>query len=86
MRGSRKLCQRGSNSTVFFLFFCCCLVDTWGERIQIPLKEGFIIGPLAKRLFKWRFAGGPMMGRHVMLAWYMGSFEIFYIRDLDQYC
>ena len=29
--------------------------------IQIPLKAGIIIGPLAKRHFKWRFAGGPMM-------------------------
>ena len=76
MRVSRKLCQRGSNSTVcfFFLFF---LIK--GERIQIPLKAGFIIGPLAKRHFKWRFAGGPMMmTRHVMLALYMCSFVIFY--------
>ena len=45
-----------------------------GERIQIPL----IIGLLAKRHFKWRFAGRPMLARHVMLAWYMFSFEIFY--------
>ena len=37
----------------------------------MPLKAGFIIGPLAKRHFKWRFAGGPMMARHVMLAWYI---------------
>ena len=29
------------------------------------------MGPLAKRHFKWRFAGGPMMARYVMLAWYM---------------
>ena len=49
-----------------------------GERIQIPLKAGVIIGPLAKRHFKWRFAGGPMLARHVMLARYMISFEIFY--------
>ena len=40
-------------------------------RIQIPLKAGFIIGPLAICHFKWRFAGGPMMARYVMLAWYM---------------
>ena len=26
----------------------------------------------------WRFAGGPMMARHVRLAWYMCSFEVFY--------
>ena len=49
-----------------------------GERIQIPLKAGVIIGPLAKRHFKWRFAGRQMLARHVMLAWYMFSFEIFY--------
>ena len=49
-----------------------------GERIQIPLKAGVIIGPLAKRHFKWRFAGRLMLARHVMLAWYMFSFEIFY--------
>ena len=41
-------------------------------------KSGVIIGSLAKRHFKLRFAGGPMMARHVMLAWYMCSFEIFY--------
>ena len=44
----------------------------------MPLKAGFIIGPLAKRHFKWRFAGVPMMARHVMLAWVMCSFVIFY--------
>ena len=37
----------------------------------MPLKAGVIIGPLAKRHIKRRFAGGPMMARHVMLAWYM---------------
>ena len=37
----------------------------------MPLKAGVIVGPLAKRHFKRRFAGGPMMARHVMLAWYM---------------
>ena len=41
----------------------------------MPLKAGFIIGPLWNRHFKWRFAGGPMMARHVMLARYMCSFE-----------
>ena len=46
--------------------------------MQIPLKAGFIIGPLAKRHFKRRFAGRPMMARYVMLAWYMCRFEIFY--------
>ena len=46
LRGSRKLCQRGSNSSFFFIFF---LVDRGGGGIQIPLKAGVIIGPLAKR-------------------------------------
>ena len=41
------------------------LGDGW---IQKPLKSGHhraIIGPS----FKWRFAGGPMMAQHWMLAW-----------------
>ena len=37
----------------------------------MPLKAGVTVGPLEKRLFKRRFAGGPMMARHVMPAWYM---------------
>ena len=37
----------------------------------MPFKARVIIGPLAKRHFKRRFAGGPMMAHHVMLAWYM---------------
>ena len=58
------------------LFFFFKLIR--GEVIRIPLKAGVIIGPLAKRHFKWLFVGGPMMARHVMLVWYMCSFEIFY--------
>ena len=71
MRGSKKLCQRGSNSTFFF----------WLIRAREDpntKKAGVVFGSLAKRHFKWCFAGGPMMARHVMLAWYMCSFEIFY--------
>ena len=37
----------------------------------MTVKAGVIVGPLAKRHFKRRFAGGPIMARHVMLAWYM---------------
>ena len=43
----------------------------------MPLKAGVIVGPLAKRHFKRRFAGRPMMARHVMLAWYMCVALIF---------
>ena len=49
-----------------------------GREDPNTTTSGVIIGPLAKRHFKLRFAGGPMMARHVMLAWYMCSFEIFY--------
>ena len=76
MRGSRSY-VRGGPTQLF-------LLDK-GERIQIPLKAGAIIGPLSKRHVKWRFAGGPMVARHPLLAWYMCSFDIF-LRDLDQYC
>ena len=39
-----------------------------GEEIQIPIKRA-IIGPPAKRHFKWRFAGGQMKAQHRMLTW-----------------
>ena len=71
--------SEGVQLNCFFvvLFFFAFFLLIRGERIQIPLKAGFIIGPLAKRHFKWSFAGGPMMARYVMLAWYMCSFVIF---------
>ena len=37
----QKVMSEGSNSTFF--------VNKGGERIQLPLKKGVIIGPLAKR-------------------------------------
>ena len=56
MRGSRKFCQRGSNSDNIFS-------DNEGERIQIPLKVGHH-RPASETPFKWRFTGGPMMAQH----------------------
>ena len=44
MRGSRKFCQRGPTLRVFLFLF----LDNERERIQIPLKVGYI-GPPAKR-------------------------------------
>ena len=50
--------------TTFFvcLFFVFGFSLMRGERIQIPLFAG-------QPSFKWRFAGGPMMAQHGMLAW-----------------
>ena len=70
----RKFCQRGSNSTLIFF-----------DKGPNSTKSGCHYWPASETPFKWRFAGGPMMVRHVMLAWYMCSFVIF-LGDLDQYC
>ena len=52
MRGSRKLCQRGSNSNnVFFVF------DEGKEDPNITTSR-------PSSAFKWCFAGGPMMAQH----------------------
>ena len=71
-RGSRKFCQRGSNSTLKTLFF---LVDDKGERgSKIPLKAWVIIGPLAKRHLNGVLLVGwwwPVM------EYWLGSFVIF---------
>ena len=52
MRGSRKVCHRRSNFDVFWFF----LVDEGRED-----KNTTISWP---SLFKWRFAGGPIMAHH----------------------
>ena len=59
MRGSRKLCQRGSNSdnVLFFSSF-----SMRGKRIQITIKAGQH-RPASETPFKWRFAGGPKMAQ-----------------------
>ena len=38
-----------------------------GGRIQIPLLAGHQ-RPTSETPFKWRFAGGPMLAQHWMLA------------------
>ena len=39
-----------------------------GGRIQIPLLAGHQ-RPASEMPFNWRFAGGPMIAQHRMLAW-----------------
>ena len=57
MHGSRKFCQRGSNSdNVFFQLMR-------GEPIRIPLKAGHHW--LSSEMpLKWHFACGPMLAQH----------------------
>ena len=69
----RKFCQRGSNSTLIFF-----------DNGPNSTKSGCHYWPASETPFKWRFAGGPMMARQVILAWYMCSFVIF-LGNLDQY-
>ena len=59
IRGSRKFCQRVSNSDNVFIR---------GETIQILLKTGHQ-RPARETPFKWRFSVGPMMAQYSMLAW-----------------
>ena len=75
MRGSRKFCQRESDFEN--VFFSSSLLSWWGERGSIYHYEQAIIAPPSK----WRFAGGPMMAQHWMLAWQLCVFS----GDLDQY-
>ena len=53
-RGSRNLCQRGSNSDVFFYFVFAFWLMREGE---ITLKVGYH-RPTSKKPFKWHLAGG----------------------------
>ena len=62
IRGTRKFCQRGSNSDNFFY--------RW-ERIQIPLKVGHH-RPTSEMPFKRLFAGVPVLVQHWMLALRIG--------------
>ena len=74
-RGSRKFCQRGSNTdNVFFL------VDGM-ERVEMPLKMGHN-RPASETTLKWRFAGVPIIAQHGMLGRYRCDFS----EDLDQNC
>ena len=68
MRGSRKFCQRESNSDVVFLFlflFFCFFSDEGREdpNTNVPLKAGHYL-LASKTPFKWRFYGRPMMVQH----------------------
>ena len=54
MRGSRKFCQKGSNSDNVFFFLMR------GERIQIGIKEGNHRPP-AKRHYPWWADEGPTL-------------------------
>ena len=72
MRGSRKFCQRGSNSdNVLFLFFSFFFR---GERLQRPPKAGNY-RPASKTPFQWRFAGGPIVAHGGMLTWQLCDFQ-----------
>ena len=64
MRGSRKFCQRGSNSAALTIIL---------ERIQIPLKADQC-RPASETPFKWRFAGMHIM---VHIECWLHSFENF---------
>ena len=53
MRGSRKFCQRGSNSDNLLIFFS----DNEGERIQVPLIVGHQWPPAKRHLNGVSLAG-----------------------------
>ena len=69
MRGSRKFCQRGSNSDKFFfvLFFR-------GERGAKNHNEQAKFRPTSKTPLKWRFADRPIMAH---IECWLCSFVIF---------
>ena len=68
IRGSRKFCQRGSNSDVGFL-------SRWSVGgSKLPLKAGHH-WLASETPFKWRFAGVPMMAQHWILAWQLCDFQ-----------
>ena len=54
---------RGGPTVTTFLLFSFYE----GKRIKIALKAGHH-RPASETPFKWRFAGGPMMAQHLMLA------------------
>ena len=72
MRGSRKFCQRGSNSDKFFFV----VVVFRGERGSKNHHEQANMGLPAKRemSLKWRFAGKPIMAH---IECWLCSFVIF---------
>ena len=58
MRGSRKFCQREPN--IFFFFF----FSDNGKEDPNNTKSGPSSARKRNAIFKWRFAGGPMMAQH----------------------
>ena len=56
LHGSRKFCQRGSNSDSFS-------VDKGVTEDPYDTKSG-PSSPHQRNAFKWRFASGPMIARH----------------------
>ena len=76
MHGSKKFCQRGSNSGVF-LFVCCYLIVfsylMRREKIQIPLKAGHH-RPASETSLELRVAGGSIIAK---IECWLGSFVIF---------
>ena len=70
MRGSKKFCQRGSNSDIVFVLFFR------GERGSKNHHEQAIIGLPAKREtpLKWRLTGRPIMAH---IECWLCSFVIF---------
>ena len=69
MRGSRKFCQRGTNSDKFFFSF----LFLRGERLQKPPKAGNY-RPASETPLKWHFAGEPIMAH---IECWLGSFVFF---------
>ena len=64
--GSRKFCQRESNSDNVFVLFCVLMR---GERIQKVLKARHH-RPASETPFRWRADDGPTLN-------WLGSFVIF---------
>ena len=73
MRGPRKFCQSvggggGGGATQLRKRSFCVYFSRYGaEKIQVPLKAGAIVGPLAKR---------HLNGGHGMLAWQLCDFPV----------
>ena len=63
MRGSRKFCQRGSNSDNVFFFFFFFFFEAGREDPKLALQAGHH-RPTSETPCKWRITGGLMMALH----------------------